>query len=97
MKSTNIARFLCGVLSLTVLCAIAKAEIAGQAPQFTAQTLDGETFTSTSLSGKVVLLEFWTTWCPYCRSDQPAVETSSALFPTKGWWCLLLMLVSQKR
>ncbi len=32
------------------------------APQFTAHTLGGETFTSDSLRGQMVLVQFWTTW-----------------------------------
>ena len=44
-------------------------------PRFTATTLDGEKFDNDSLKGKVVLLQFWATWCPYCRSDEPAVDS----------------------
>jgi thiol-disulfide isomerase/thioredoxin len=45
------------------------------APKFRAKSLDGETFSNDSLKGKVVLIQFWTTWCQYCRRDQPAVES----------------------
>ncbi|HET8547304.1 MAG TPA: TlpA disulfide reductase family protein [Bryobacteraceae bacterium] len=41
---------------------------------FQATTLTGETLTRDSLKGKPYLLQFWTTWCGYCRRDQPAVE-----------------------
>ncbi len=44
------------------------------APSFRAKTLDGEQFTNESLKGKVVLLQFWATWCGFCRRDQPAVD-----------------------
>jgi thiol-disulfide isomerase/thioredoxin len=44
------------------------------APRFVAKTMDGEKFTNDVLKGKVVLLQFWTTWCSNCRHDQEAVE-----------------------
>jgi thiol-disulfide isomerase/thioredoxin len=50
----------------------------GEAPKFRAKTLDGETLDNESLKGKVVLIQFWTTWCGYCRADEPAVEKLSA-------------------
>jgi cytochrome c-type biogenesis protein len=53
------------------------------APRFTATTLDGEKFTNDSVKGKVVLLQFWATWCRYCRSDQPAVDAIVHDFPDK--------------
>lgn len=55
-----------------------------RAPKFTATTLDGETFTNDSLKGKVVLLQFWATWCKYCRRDQPAVDALIHEFADKG-------------
>jgi thiol-disulfide isomerase/thioredoxin len=66
-------RFLVLALSLAVslLALDAPGEIA---PAFRAKTIDGRTFDNESLKGKVVLIQFWTTWCGYCRADQPAVE-----------------------
>ena len=43
-------------------------------PDFQGKTLDGTFFSKASLKGKPVLIQFWATWCGYCRRDQPAVE-----------------------
>jgi thiol-disulfide isomerase/thioredoxin len=44
------------------------------APDFELVTLEGETFTLSALRGKVVLVNFWATWCPPCRSEMPAMQ-----------------------
>jgi thiol-disulfide isomerase/thioredoxin len=36
--------------------------------------MDGERITNDSVNGKVLLIEFWATWCPPCEIDQPIVE-----------------------
>jgi thiol-disulfide isomerase/thioredoxin len=60
----------------TAFCRVANAiDNREPAPKFSAKTLDGELFTNESIKGTAVLLQFWTTWCPYCRKDQPALES----------------------
>lgn len=54
------------------------------APHFRAKTLDGQQFNNQSVKGKVVLLEFWTTWCPYCRQEQGLVDQVTHEFSGKG-------------
>jgi peroxiredoxin len=46
------------------------------APDFTLDTLQGEAVKLSDLRGKIVVLNFWTTWCPPCRAETPALETS---------------------
>lgn len=57
---------------------------AAPAPNFTAKTLDGQKFTNVSLKGKVVLIQFWTTWCQYCRREQPVVDALTGEYVKKG-------------
>src|SRR5690625_939435 len=41
------------------------------APDFTLQTLHGETVSLSDLRGEKVLLNFWASWCPPCHAEMP--------------------------
>ena len=56
----------------------AAATLAGEgteAPDFTVEMIDGSKVALSELRGKVVLLNFWATWCPPCRQELARVQS----------------------
>src|ERR1700688_3565392 len=71
-------------LALIALCALAGDETGQPAPRFRAKTTTGDQFNNASVKGKVVLFEFWTTWCRYCEAEAELVDDVAKEFSDKG-------------
>lgn len=54
------------------------------APDFTLKAIDGTEYTLSALRGKVVLIDFWATWCPPCREELPMIEQLHKEYKDKG-------------
>jgi peroxiredoxin/outer membrane lipoprotein-sorting protein len=55
-----------------------------KAEDFTLDDLDGKPVRLSSLRGKVVLLDFWATWCGPCRIEMPSIQKLHREFKTRG-------------
>ncbi len=44
------------------------------APDFQLENLDGQSISLSDFRGKPVLINFWATWCPQCRSEMPYIQ-----------------------
>jgi cytochrome c biogenesis protein CcmG/thiol:disulfide interchange protein DsbE len=72
------------LLLLAALGAFAADETGQPAPHFRAKTTTGDQFNNASVKGKVVLFEFWTTWCKYCEAEASMVDDVAEEFADKG-------------
>ena len=68
---------LLAVLGAALVCTLQAAgadvglERGQRLPSFSGRDLDGESHTLSQYRGKVLILHFWATWCPYCRGEIP--------------------------
>jgi len=67
------------------------------APRFNAVTTTGEKFNNASIKGKVVLLEFWTTWCKYCDAEAGYVDKLDQEYRDKGLIVLAINVGEPKK
>ena len=60
---------------------------------FTLTDLDGHAWTRSALKGKVVLVNFWATWCPPCRKEMPDLDALYGQFKSQG---LVMLAISDE-
>jgi thiol-disulfide isomerase/thioredoxin len=51
------------------------------APSFSFKTVQGNSIDSGALQGKIVVFDFWATWCPSCRASVPELRELSKRYP----------------
>ena len=60
------------------------------APDFTSKDVNGNTVKLSDYKGKVILIEFWATWCPPCRELTPVLNKIYEKYKDKGFVILAL-------
>jgi thiol-disulfide isomerase/thioredoxin len=88
-KSTTfvLARLACAAVWLALASsgpARAVPEIGGPAPALVITALDGKTFDLAKLRGKVVLVNYWATWCAPCKKEMPKLDAFYRRYHSRG-------------
>jgi peroxiredoxin len=81
------------VIALALLfgCTDKSEQANASSADFTLQDMNGNKVKLSDYRGRVVLLEFWATWCPPCRASIPGLEKIHKAYKEKG---LVVLAVS---
>jgi peroxiredoxin len=63
---------------------VQRLPIGGQAPDIVAKSPSGQTIALSSLKGKIVLVEFWASWCKPCLTELPVIKEMYRKYRSKG-------------
>src|SRR5271170_6121384 len=64
---------------------IVAGEIGSPLPDFTVKDLQGREISSAELHGKVVLIDFWATWCQPCKKEMPGYQKLLDRYGSRGF------------
>jgi peroxiredoxin len=74
---------------------LANVDSVTEKADFTLTDLTGKSWTLSDLHGKVVLVNFWATWCPPCREEMPYLDTLAHRFASQG--LIVLSITDEER
>ena len=85
-------RWAVGSCLLLALQLPAAADVLRAAPPLSATLLDGRSYSLAQSAGKVLIVNFWATWCAPCREELPALEAFRLKYHARGLEVLAISL-----
>src|SRR4030095_7981395 len=83
-------------IAIAAIAAVASLTLTRPAPEVKFNGLTGDTFTTSDLRGKVVVVNFWATWCPDCIKEMPKLVDTHRKFATRGYETVAVALAQAK-
>ena len=88
LSRTGISLLLLCFLSFAGLNLAQAASLKGQAPNFTLKSLSGKNLKLSEMTGNVVLINFWASWCGPCREEMPLLNDLHKKYEPLGFTVL---------
>jgi peroxiredoxin len=77
--------------------AVSITSVGDAAPLFTQNDMNGNPVSLADLKGKIVLIDFWASWCVPCRGENPNLAHQYRLYKDKGFQILSVSLDTDKK
>jgi peroxiredoxin len=74
-----------GIVAAAAIATVSARTLMKPAPAARFTTLSGETFSTAELRGKVVLVNFWATYCGACLKEMPQLVDTHRKFASRGY------------
>jgi peroxiredoxin len=84
-RSRFVRLALCGALALIAGAAVPAVPLSAAAPDFTLHTMGGPNMRLQEQRGRVVMINFWATWCGPCRQEMPQLSKLYEKYRASGF------------
>jgi peroxiredoxin len=81
----SVGAALIAALAIGAIAAVSSMTVTRPAPDVTFNGISGDSYSTTDLHGKVVVVNFWATWCPDCVKEMPKLVDTHRKFAGRGY------------